>query len=150
MIRSQRRFTYEEAFLEMKAADPKRRSPVLDRAWPLASLLRRKRFAAGSLDLDFPEVRTVLDDKGRPIGLRTIEHDESHQLIEEFMLAANEAVAKFIKDAQVPGIYRVHEDPDETKLAEFSVNLANAGILAGDLTKRSELRATARHLEGAG
>ena len=148
VIRSQRRFTYEEAFLEMKAADPKRRSPVLDRAWPLASLLRRKRFAAGSLDLDFPEVRAVLDAQGRPIGLRTIEHDESHQLIEEFMLAANEAVAKFIKDAEVPGLYRVHEDPDETKLAEFSLDLANAGILAGDLTKRAELQRLLGTLKG--
>lgn len=140
VIRSRRRFTYEEAFAEMKAADPARRSPQLDRAWPLASLLRRKRFAAGSLDLDFPEVRAVLNAKGVPVGLKTTHNDESHQLIEEFMLAANEAVAKAIKDARVPGIYRVHEDPDEAKLEEYAVLLAGSGLRVGDLTQRAELQ----------
>jgi ribonuclease R len=148
VIRSQRRFTYEEAYLEMKATEARLRSAVLDRAWPLASLLRRKRFAAGSLDLDFPEVRVVLDERGQPVGLRTTHNDESHQLIEEFMLAANEAVAKFIKDSQVPGLYRVHEDPDEEKLAEFSFQLASAGIRAGDLTHRAELQRLLGALKG--
>ena len=140
VIRSRRRFTYEEAFAEMKASDPARRSPQLDRAWPLASLLRRRRFAAGSLDLDFPEVRAVLDAHGVPVGLKTTLHDESHQLIEEFMLAANEAVAKAIKDARMPGIYRIHEDPDEAKLEEYAVLAASSGLRPGDLTQRAELQ----------
>jgi ribonuclease R len=140
VIRSRRRFTYEEAFAEMKASDPARRSPQLDRAWPLASLLRRRRFAAGSLDLDFPEVRAVLDAHGVPVGLKTTHNDESHQLIEEFMLAANEAVAKAIKDARVPGIYRVHEDPDEAKLEEYAVLAASSGLRPGDLTQRADLQ----------
>ncbi|MGI8604490.1 MAG: ribonuclease R [Verrucomicrobiales bacterium] len=148
VICSQRRFTYEEAFQEMKASDPSLRSPALDRAWPLASLLRRKRFAAGSLDLDFAEVRAVLDDKGRPVGLARIEHDESHQLIEEFMLAANEAVAKAIKDASVPGIYRIHEDPDEEKLADYGDLLGSYGIMAGDLSKRAELQRVLKSIRG--
>jgi ribonuclease R len=148
VIHSRRRFTYEEAFQEMKASDPKLRSPVLDRAWPLASLLRRRRFEAGSLDLDFPEVRAVLDPHGRPVGLRTTHNDESHQLIEEFMLAANEAVARFLRDSQVPAVYRVHEDPDEEKLSEFAAQLAAAGIAAGDLTRRAELQRLLTVLKG--
>jgi len=140
VIRSRRRFTYEEAFAEMKATDPARRSIPLDRAWPLASLLRRKRFEGGSLDLDFPEVRVVLDTKGVPVGLKTTHNDESHQLIEEFMLAANEAVAKALKEARGPGIYRVHEDPDEAKLQEYGVLVASSGVRAGDLTQRAELQ----------
>jgi ribonuclease R len=148
VIRSRRRFTYEEAFAEMKASDPARRSPQLDRAWPLASLLRRRRFAAGSLDLDFPEVRAVLDAKGVPVGLKTSHNDESHQLIEEFMLAANEAVAKAIKDARVPGIYRVHEDPDEAKLEEYAVLLASSGLRTGDLTQRAELQRLLAAIKG--
>ena len=140
VIRSRRRFTYEEAFAEMKAADPARRSPQLDRAWPLASLLRRRRFAAGSLDLDFPEVRVVLDSHGVPVGLKATHNDESHQLIEEFMLAANEAVAKAIKDAGLPGIFRVHEEPDEAKLEEFAVLAASSGLRPGDLTQRANLQ----------
>lgn len=140
VIRSRRRFTYEEAFAEMKATDPARRSPQLDRAWPLASLLRRRRFAAGSLDLDFPEVRAVLDSRGDPVGLKVTHNDESHQLIEEFMLAANEAVAKALKDARVPAVYRVHEEPDEAKLQEYAVLAASSGLRVGDLTNRAELQ----------
>ena len=140
VIRSRRRFTYEEAFAEMKAADPARRSAALDRAWPLASLLRRKRFAEGSLDLDFPEVRVVLNGRGEPVGLKATHNDESHQLIEEFMLAANEAVAKAVKDARVPGVYRVHDDPDEAKLEEYATLVASSGLRVGDLTQRSELQ----------
>lgn len=148
IIRSQRRFTYEEAYQEMKASDPRQRSAALDRAWPLASLLRKRRFAQGSLDLDFPEVRVVLDAKGVPTGLRTTHNDESHQLIEEFMLAANEAVAKAIKDARTPGIYRIHEDPDETRLEEFGVLLASSGVRAGDITQRSELQRLFKAIKG--
>ncbi|MFN0125066.1 MAG: ribonuclease R [Verrucomicrobiales bacterium] len=140
VIRSRRRFTYEEAFTEMKAADPARRSVPLDRAWPLAALLRRRRFAAGSLDLDFPEVRTVLDSHGVPVGLKVTHNDESHQLIEEFMLAANEAVAKALKDARMPSVYRVHEEPDEEKLEEYAVLAVSSGLRVGDLTQRSELQ----------
>src|SRR5207302_3018525 len=90
-----------------------------DLAWELASLLRRKRFEHGSLDLDFPDVKVWLDEAGKPVRLERVENDESHQLIEEFMLAANEAVARELKNRAVPTIYRVHEDPDLDKLAEY-------------------------------
>ena len=82
-------------------------------------MLRRKRFEQGSLDLDFPEVKVRVDENGKPIRLERIENDESHQLIEEFMLAANEAVARELKNRSIPTIYRVHENPDPEKLAEF-------------------------------
>src|SRR5206468_3926031 len=67
-------------------------------AWELAALLRRKRFQHGSLDLDFPEVKVWVDKQGNPVRLERVENDESHQLIEEFMLAANEAVARELKN----------------------------------------------------
>ena len=97
-------------------------------AWELASLLRRKRFEHGSLDLDFPEVKVVVDKKGKPIRLERIENDESHQLIEEFMLAANEAVARELKNRGIPTIYRVHENPDPEKLGEFREFVLAYGI----------------------
>lgn len=71
-------------------------------AWNLASILRRNRYAKGALDLDFPEVRAVMDKDGRVTGIITEEYDESHQLIEECMLAANEAVALALKTGTVP------------------------------------------------
>ena len=77
--------------------------------------MRRRRFEAGSLDLDFPEVRVILNKDGIPVGVKRSDYDESHQLIEEFMLAANEMVAREIKNSKAPSIYRVHEDPDPAK-----------------------------------
>jgi len=75
--------------------------------WELAALLRRKRFERGALDLDFPEVKVLVDTHGKPVRLERVENDESHQLIEEFMLAANEAVARELKKRTIPTIYRV-------------------------------------------
>jgi len=94
IIRSAWRLTYKEAFAILKSPARDALSERLHTAWDLASLLRRNRFAQGSLDLDFPEVKVRLDETGKPIRLERIENDESHQLVEEFMLAANEAVAE--------------------------------------------------------
>lgn len=109
-------------------------------AWELASLLRKNRFAAGSLDLDFPEVKVWLDDQGRAKRLEKVENDISHQLIEEFMLAANEVVAKALKDRKIPTVYRIHEDPDPDRLASFRELAASYGFRAGDITQRRELQ----------
>jgi ribonuclease R len=109
-------------------------------AWELASLLRKNRFAAGSLDLDFPEVKVWLDNQGHAARLERVENDISHQLIEECMLAANEVVAKALKDRNVPAIYRIHEDPDTDRLNDFRELAASYGFRAGDLTQRRELQ----------
>ena len=66
-----------------------------------------------------PEVKVVVDKKGKPIRFERVENDESHQLIEEFMLAANEAVARELKNRGIPAIYRVHENPYPERLGEF-------------------------------
>ena len=152
VIRSARRFTYEEvsAILNAPEADAANEptSLMLHEAWRLASLLRRRRFKAGSLDLDFPEVKVVLDSAGCPIELRKIMHDSSHQLIEECMLMANEAVAKTIREAGLPCIYRIHEDPDENKLWEFRELARLHGFSAADLSSRSALQALLRKIRG--
>ena len=117
-------------------------------AWELASLLRKKRFEHGSLDLDFPEVKVRLDEQGKPILLERIENDESHQLIEEFMLAANEAVARELKNRSIPTIYRVHENPEPDKLAEYRELVLSYNYKAGDLTHRAELQRLLASLAG--
>jgi len=104
VIRSSRRLTYREAYAILKTSPNDQSGERLHVAWELASLLRKNRFAQGSLDLDFPEVKVRLDAEGKPIQLERIENDESHQLIEEFMLAANEAVARELKNRLVPTI----------------------------------------------
>jgi ribonuclease R len=140
VIRSARRLTYREAYAILQKAPHDELSERLHVAWELASLLRRKRFEHGSLDLDFPEVKVRLDAEGKPVQLERIENDESHQLIEEFMLAANEAVARELKNALIPTIYRVHENPDPDKLAEYRELVLSYDYKAGDLTNRPELQ----------
>jgi len=141
LIQSARRLTYKEAYSILQKPPNDKLSRRLQTAWNLASLLRRRRFAHGSLDLDFPEVKVVVDRvTGKAVRLEKIENDESHQLIEEFMLAANEAVASELKNRLVPTIYRVHENPDPEKLAEFREFVLSYGFQAGDLTHRRELQ----------
>ena len=107
--------------------------------WKLASKLRHDRMANGSLDLDMPETKVFVDAEGYADRLEKIEHDESHQLIEEFMLAANEAVARLTRSQKLPSIYRVHDEPDSEKLNELREFLATYDIRTGDLTLREEI-----------
>ena len=163
VIRSVARLTYKQALaiLTGKKPDPLPLT-VPDRteeipgavaenirlAWQLASLLRRNRFAAGSLDLDFPEVKVWLDAEGKPVRLEKIENDISHQLIEEFMLAANEAVAREIKHRRFPSIYRVHDQPSEEKLLEFRQLVRHYDYRVGDLTNRDEVQRLLEAIKG--
>jgi ribonuclease R len=148
VIRSARRLTYREAYAILKAPPNDQLAERLHVAWELASLLRKNRFAEGSLDLDFPEVKVRLDKDGKPIRLERIENDESHQLVEEFMLAANEAVARELKNRLIPTIYRVHENPDPEKLAEYRELILSYGYKVGDVTNRTELQRLLASLRG--
>jgi len=107
--------------------------------WRIASVLRQRRMAHGSLDLDMPETKIFVDPEGYADRLERIEQDESHQLIEEFMLAANEAVARLTRTHRLPSLYRVHDEPDPLRLAEYRQFLATFGIKVGDLTRREEV-----------
>jgi len=148
VIRSARRLTYKEAFAILQSPSNGELSRRLHLAWELASLLRRKRFEHGSLDLDFPEVKVYVDETGAPVRLERVENDESHQLIEEFMLAANEAVARELRHRATPTIYRVHEDPDPDKLAEYREFVLSFGYKVGDLSKRAEVQRFLASLRG--
>jgi len=140
VIRSAHRLTYKQAYAILTSPPGDQLGDRLHLAWELAALLRRKRFQHGSLDLDFPEVKVWVDKQGNPVRLERVENDESHQLIEEFMLAANEAVARELKNRAVPTIYRVHENPDPEKLAEYREFVLSFDYKVGDLTHRAELQ----------
>ena len=107
--------------------------------WKIAARLRKDRMAHGSLDLDMPETKIFVDEKGYADRLEKITHDESHQLIEEFMLAANEAVARLTRTHQLPSLYRVHDEPDAEKLEEFRGLLDSFDLPVGDLSVRAEI-----------
>src|SRR6266404_3013291 len=140
VIRSAHRLTYKQAYAILKSPAREQLGERLNLAWELALLLRRKRFEHGALDLDFPEVKVWVDGQGHPVKLERVENDESHQLIEEFMLAANEAVARELKKRAIPTIYRVHENPDLEKLAEYREFVLSFNYKVGDLTHRAELQ----------
>lgn len=148
IIRSARRLTYKQAFARLQAKPEDHVDRMLHEAWAMASALRKKRFDEGSLDLDFPEVKVWLDDQGRPARLERIENDISHQLIEECMLAANEAVARFFRMTPAAAIHRVHEKPDEAKLNEYRERVQMHGHKVGNLAVRKELTRFLRLLRG--
>src|SRR5213592_5212018 len=148
VIRSAHRLTYKEAYAILTSPPRDRLGERLQLAWELAALLRRKRFEHGALDLDFPEVKVWVDKQGHPVRLERIENDESHQLIEEFMLAANEAVARELKKRAIPTIYRVHENPDPEKLAEYREFVLSFNYKVGDLTHRTELQRLLASIRG--
>jgi len=148
VIRSAHRLTYKQAYGILTAPPRNRLGERLHVAWELAALLRRKRFQHGSLDLDFPEVKVLVDKQGHPVKLERVENDESHQLIEEFMLAANEAVARELKKRAVPTIYRVHENPDPEKLTEYREFVLSFSYRVGDLTHRAELQRLLASIRG--
>jgi ribonuclease R len=140
VIRSAHRLTYKQAFAILNAPPADQLGERLHLAWELAAVLRKNRFEHGALDLDFPEVKVWVDKDGRPVKLERVENDESHQLIEEFMLVANEAVARELKKRAIPTIYRIHENPDPDKLAEFREFVLGFDYRVGDLTHRAELQ----------
>jgi len=117
--------------------------------WAIAKKLRAARMADGCLDLDMPETKIFVDPKGYAERLVRMEHDESHQLIEEFMLAANEALARHTRTSKLPSVYRAHDDPEPRRLREFRDFATVLGISCGDLTNRRELnrflKATEQH-----
>ena len=119
IIRSQRRFTYKEAFAILQRAAVNELERMLHDANRLAQQIRRTRMKAGSLDLDFPESKIRLDESGRVLRIEKLENDISHQLIEEYMLLGNEAVAARLMALGRPAIYRIHEPPDDRRLQEY-------------------------------
>lgn len=90
--------------------------------------LREKRLKRGSIDFDLPEPQIILDIEGKTEDIIKAERNLAHQIIEEFMLAANEAVASHVSGLKLPFIYRVHEEPDEDEVMEFSEFVHNFGF----------------------
>ena len=149
VIRNAHRFTYEEAYSQLKKPDPKNAfSERLTTAWELAKTLRSRRFKSGALELDMPEIKVILDESGKPTNLVRSENDISHQLIEEFMLAANEAVAKHIKNKMRPSLFRVHESPDADKLFDFRQLVLSYGLEIGDPSAPNELQKLLKSIQG--
>jgi ribonuclease R len=125
VIKVSKRFAYEQVMPIIK--DPQSQkgkvsakvTQLLVKMYELAMTLRKNRFAAGALQMGVPEVEIDFDDDGNVTGAHERHHDESHEIIEEFMLAANIAVAQILASRDIPFLRRVHGTPDELRLKNF-------------------------------
>jgi ribonuclease R len=140
IIHSAKRFTYQGALALLEQPPDTQLGRDLHTLNGMAQVLRKRRFARGALDLEMSEIKVRLDENGVPVRLEKMEYDISHQLIEEFMLLANEVVALEIKRKGRPGLYRIHENPDPTRLQEFRAQAKAMGFPCGDLTKKGEIQ----------
>ncbi len=125
VIRSGAKLSYQEAqaIVDGDASVRQRFTAVVEQVVEmdrLAKLLRGRRFKRGSLDFDVPEPRLILDAEGEMIGITAVERLDSMKTIEEFMLAANDAVAEYLNEKEVATLFRVHEPPDLERVEEFS------------------------------
>jgi len=145
-IKSRRRFTYEE--VDVFLADPGTTGvemtaevrELLGRMRDLARILRSRRMARGALELSMPEVKIDLDRDGRVSGAHVVENTESHQVIEEFMLSANEAVAGLLAAAGAGFLRRIHPAPDMRKLRQLTEFVSELGFEVDTLESRFELQ----------
>jgi len=145
VIHSRAKLSYEQAQMILDGLPAPEGSdpylvPLVKEGWALASTLRRRRFANGALDLEMPEIKVRLDSKGRAASAEPVIHTASHQLIEECMLIANEAVAKLLREKGKPSIFRIHEDPDPSRLLDYTETAKLHGYKPGDLTNRDHIQ----------
>lgn len=149
VMKSQARVTYGEAQEVIDANKeghekfPEKLKPVADnilRAADLAKILMQKRFREGSLDLEIPETQVVVDASGESSDVIRSERLFAHRLIEELMLVTNICTARFLDGEEVPGIYRVHEEPDPDAIRNLQRYLWNLGgsrsVMGGQLQKK--------------
>ena len=146
IIRSKARFTYEQVLAVLtgkrppavRGVKPSRLTPAARQAvlavHELAQNLRARRFAAGALDMDVPESEIRLDARGMMTEIVRRPYDEAHQLVEECMVAANEAVATELWTRGIKILARFHAPPDLSRLEELRAALAALGVSCGDLS----------------
>lgn len=118
-IKSAKRFSYEEA---KEILDRKKRSShlsTLQLMVDLCLLLKKQRYARGSIDFSLPDFVLQIDENGVPVDLKKVEYDITHQLVEEFMLKANEVVATHLSKMDKKQPYRIHDEPSEESIQDF-------------------------------
>ncbi|MEX0724662.1 MAG: ribonuclease R [Planctomycetaceae bacterium] len=153
-IKVTRRFAYEEVMPIINDPEKFRTRisakvrALLNRMHELAMILRARRMGSGALELNLPETKLEFDKEGRVSGAHRVEHDESHQIIEEFMLAANVAVAELLASKDIPFLRRIHGEPDRLKLENFSKFATLLGYPLKPIFSRAEMQALIRKVHG--
>jgi len=133
VIKTKERMTYEAVnkILEEDDEELKERYKDLVELFKnmekLMNILRKKRMLRGSIDFDFKETKIILDEKGKPVEIKTYRRGTSEKIIEEFMIVCNETVAEHMYWKELPFVYRVHEDPDPEKIMALNELVHNFG-----------------------
>ncbi|MBA60924.1 MAG: ribonuclease R [Planctomycetaceae bacterium] len=146
VINSDQRFNYEEVddFLcnrsKWKEQLNEKVYYLLDRMYILAMILRKRRLENGSLEIGLPEIKIDLDKKGQVSGAHRVINTESHQIIEEFMLAANQAVATKLNDCELKFLRRIHPDPTPRKLSKLTQFVQDMGVKTEEITNRFQIK----------
>ena len=154
VIRNQHRFNYEQIdnYLEDREAWRAKLKPeifqVVSDMYELAMLLRLIRNKKGALELTLPEVKIDLDKTGKVRGAHLVLHTESHQMIEEFMLAANQAVASWLDSLELPFLRRAHAPPNRLKLRRLNEFVRALGIQAENMEDRFEIQRVVSAVRG--
>lgn len=134
VIKSNERMTYTDVRRILVDRDKEVRTryepllPQFELMAELMEVLHARRVKRGSIDFDLPEPEIILNLQGQITDIVRTERNMAHQLIEEFMLAANETVAAHVEEMELPFIYRVHEEPAEDKLSDLAEFLGTIGI----------------------
>jgi len=133
LMRSSARLTYEEVQAAKDGKPCNKTIPlmedVIDPLYGAFDALMKARRKRGTLDLDLPEFRILLNEKGKPVNVKKVERLDSHRLIEEFMIAANVAAAETLETKAAACMYRVHGKPDAVKLEALSQLLKSLGLV---------------------
>ena len=153
VMRSHARLTYTQVAQALSGdaqADLKPLLGDLEVAHELARKLTAQRKQRGSLDFDLPESKIILDEEGKVREIARRPRNDAHRLVEEFMLAANEGVARFFDVRGLPTLYRIHDQPDQDKLDAFAALARSHGfeLPAGDALTPSVLNQFLKAVEG--
>ena len=144
-IRSRHKLSYEKAQEVLDGASSVDRPTdlALRNLSTVSRVLRRCREQRGSLDFELPEARVVLDEAGQPVDIQRVEHLESHRLVEDFMLLANEIAASEAAQRAIPVLYRVHEPPPPDQILYLRRLLSRLGhqMPKGDMGPKALQRA---------
>jgi ribonuclease R len=148
-IKSQKRFTYREALavLEEKAHSP--HAPLLDRMVELCHLFKKKRFERGSIDFALSDDVVIVDAKGVPQKIERVEYDITHQMIEEFMLKANELTAIHLSNQGKILIYRIHEEPTAESFQDFYTFARSLGFQLPSKPTHLDIQALFQQAKGS-
>ena len=114
----------------------------------LAMQIRKARFKGGSLSMDMPDIKLDMDKAGKVKGAHSVEHTESHQIIEEFMLAGNQAVATWLDDLGLNFLSRVHPSPERRKLRQLGQFVKDLGLDVSTVESRFEIQAVLDQVAG--